>query len=254
MTPVTVRNLKIGEGVPKICVPVTGATKEEILEEIKAPDMACADMIEWRADCFLEVFQKDKLEEILLELRTALSEKPILFTFRSHFEGGSKTATVAEYTTLIQTAVLSGNIDLVDIEVFMDGCAVKALVQMAREHNVKVVASNHDFEKTPDKKEIIDRLCAMQILDADILKIAVMPKDKKDVLTLLSATEEMNRMYASRPIITMSMSGTGIISRICGETFGSAVTFASVGRASAPGQIKAKELKETLFVLHNYIN
>ena len=37
LTPVTVRNLKIGEGVPKICVPVTGATKEEILKEIKAP-------------------------------------------------------------------------------------------------------------------------------------------------------------------------------------------------------------------------
>ena len=58
MTPVTVRNLKIGEGVPKICVPVTGATKEEILKEIKAPDMACADLIEWRADCFLKCFKK----------------------------------------------------------------------------------------------------------------------------------------------------------------------------------------------------
>ena len=91
---------------------------------------------------------------------------------------------------------------------------------MAREHNVKVVASNHDFEKTPGKKELIDRLCHMQNLGADILKIAVMPKDKKDVLTLLSATEEMNRMYASRPIITMSMSGTALSAAFVAKLLG----------------------------------
>lgn len=47
----------------------------------------------------------------------------------------------------------------------------------------------------------------MQELDADIPKIAVMPQNKKDVLTLLSATEEMASEYADRPIITMSMAG-----------------------------------------------
>ena len=53
----------------------------------------------------------------------------------------------------------------------------------------------------------------MQELDADILKIAVMPQNSRDVLTLLSATEEMTRLYAERPLITMSMGGTGLISR-----------------------------------------
>ena len=76
----------------------------------------------------------------------------------------------------------------------------------------------------------------MQELDADIPKIAVMPQNKKDVLTLLAATEEMVSEYADRPIITMSMAGTGLISRLCGEVFGSALTFGAVGKASAPGQ------------------
>lgn len=49
----------------------------------------------------------------------------------------------------------------------------------------------------------------MQELGADIPKIAVMPQSRKDVLTLLSATEEMASKYADRPIITMSMSATG---------------------------------------------
>ena len=56
----------------------------------------------------------------------------------------------------------------------------------------------------------------MQELGADIPKIAVMPRNKKDVLTLLAATEEMSSEYADRPIITMSMAETGVISRLCG--------------------------------------
>lgn len=49
----------------------------------------------------------------------------------------------------------------------------------------------------------------MQELGADISKIAVMPQSTEDVLTLLSATEEMRRCYADRPVLTMSMAGTG---------------------------------------------
>ena len=54
-----------------------------------------------------------------------------------------------------------------------------------------MVVSNHDFEKTPSKEEIVARLQKMQELGADLPKIAVMPQCKKDVLTLLAATEEM---------------------------------------------------------------
>lgn len=90
----------------------------------------------------------------------------------------------------------------------------------------------------------------MQSLGADILKIAVMPQKPADILTLLLATEEMHRKYAKCPLITMSMSGMGIVSRICGETFGSAVTFGAASKASAPGQIGTKELAESLRIIH----
>ena len=88
-------------------------------------------------------------------------------------------------------------------------------------------------------------------MGADIAKIAVMPQSRKDVLTLLSATEEMTSEYAKIPVITMSMGGLGAISRICGEVFGSAVTFGAVSRESAPGQLGAEELDMALSILHN---
>ena len=48
----------------------------------------------------------------------------------------------------------------------------------------------------------------------------------------------------------MSMSPLGLMSRICGETFGSCVTFGSVLKPSAPGQIQASKLKEVLQIIH----
>ena len=77
-----------------------------------------------------------------------------------------------------------------------------------------------------------------------------MPQNKKDVLTLLAATEEMVNNYADRPIITMSMAGTGVVSRMCGEVFGSALTFGAAGKVSAPGQIDVEELRTVLGIIH----
>lgn len=64
---------------------------------------------------------------------------------------------------------------------------------------MKVIASNHDFHKTPSKEELIHRLRLMQDFDADLPKIAVMPTCRQDVLTLLSATLEMGRNLRRPP-------------------------------------------------------
>ena len=72
----------------------------------------------------------------------------------------------------------------------------------------------------------------------------------QDVLTLLAATEEMSSEHADCPIITMSMDSTGVISRLCGEVFGSALTFGAAGKASASGQMKVEDLRTALRLLH----
>ena len=113
-----------------------------------------------------------------------------------------------------------------------------------------VVGSNHDFNKTPSKDELVSRLRKMQEMGADLPKIAVMPQNTHDVLILLDATQEMYHQYANRPIITMSMSATGVISRICGEVFGSSMTFGAVGKVSAPGQIPVERLNTATEILH----
>lgn len=250
MKTVKVRNIVIGEGVPKICVPIVGVTKEDIVKEARTFGNIPVDVVEWRVDWFENVFEFDKVLEVLKSLREALGEIPLLMTFRTSKEGGEKSIEPEAYAELNMKAARSGYVDLVDVEVFTGDDIVRQIVECAHACGVKVVASNHDFFKTPAKEEIVSRLRKMQELDADIPKIAVMPQNKKDVLTLLAATEEMYSEYADRPIITMSMAGTGVISRLCGEVFGSALTFGAAKKASAPGQMGVNDLSTVLNLLH----
>ena len=250
MNTVKIRDIEIGAGAPKIIVPIVGITKEDIIEEAKTFDSIPVDVVEWRVDWFEGVFDFAKVEDVLKDLRTVLGNIPLLMTFRTSKEGGEKAIEPDVYVELNKKAAATGLVDLVDVEAFTGDSYVKEIIEAAHEAGVAVVASNHDFDKTPDKDDIVGRLRKMQELDADIPKIAVMPQNKRDVLTLLAATEEMVSEYADRPIITMSMAGTGLISRLCGEVFGSALTFGAVGKASAPGQMNAADLNTVLNLIH----
>lgn len=247
---VEVRGLKIGEGIPKICVPIMGDHLEALIQEIDKLKNEPIDLVEWRIDYYETINDLEDVINTLKQIRSALGNTPLLVTFRSKKEGGEKAISEAEYILLNKTIIESQQADLVDVELFIGNKIVKEITEFAHQHNVKIVMSNHDFTQTPSKEEIIKRLCRMQELGADLPKIAVMPQTTGDVLTLLNATNEMVIEHADRPIITMSMAGIGMISRLAGEVFGSALTFGSIKKASAPGQISVNKLNKILKTIH----
>lgn len=247
---VAVKDVIIGEGSPKICVSLMGTTLAELKEEAEALKELHSDVVEWRTDFFTEVEEVEAVKTALSEIHTIIPELPLIFTFRSAKEGGQKQVSTEYYFLLNKAAVETGLVDIIDVELFNDEMDVKELVEAAHLHNVSVIISNHDFNGTPPKEEIISRLCKAQELGGDLPKIAVMPKDAGDVLTLLEATHIMKKEYADRPIITMSMAGAGVISRLAGEIFGSALTFGAAHKPSAPGQVAVSELRNVLSLLH----
>ncbi len=252
MNRVRVRQTVIGEGKPKIVVPIVARTEEEVEEQVKEARQQKADMLEWRGDWFDGIFDWERVENVLRQLRKYVGEIPVLFTFRTANEGGEKEISRDEYRRLNIEVAKSKMADLIDVE----GVAFEnadSLIEELKELGSKVIVSSHDFNKTPQKNEMIRRLCEMQKMGADIVKLAVMPQSVKDVLELLAATEEMNRLYAKQPIVTMSMAGQGVISRLAGELVGSAMTFGTAGKASAPGQIDVKELDFILTTIHNQL-
>ena len=244
-----VRGLAIGQGSPKIVVPIVDVTKDGILSSARAIHAMKPDVVEWRCDWFSGGCDIDSVKDVLKDLREALGDIPLLFTFRTGKEGGKTPLAPDPYAELLKGAASTGLVDLIDVELFTGDETFSDILSFAHACDVPVIASSHDFQKTPGKEEIFSRLKKMDILGADILKIAVMPESRADVITLLDATQEADAAIA-KPIVTMSMGQMGLISRLCGEAFGSALTFGSVGAASAPGQMNAGDLRRVLDLIH----
>lgn len=247
--PIQIKNIILGQGMPKICVPLTAQTAEELFSQAEASVAAGADLVEWRADFFEELEQEVKTAETLELLSDIVGQVPLLFTIRTKKEGGNREISTDDYVNYNLLAARTGYADLVDVEAFDNEEEKKKLISEIRKLGVKVIASTHDFQKTDSRETLLSRFLEMDASGADILKMAVMPKDFEDVAAIMQATNEMTKL-TDRPLISMAMGDTGSMSRISGENFGSCVTFGTVGKASAPGQFPIKELRMMMEALH----
>ncbi len=242
---VALRGIRIGEGTPGICVPVTGKSKEEILEGAKAAAAAGPDLAEWRIDFWEELLDESRRAEVLSQIADLLGEIPLLFTFRSREEGGSRELSKEAYRELNLWAARQPEIDLVDVEALNPRWDSSSLIRQIREEGKPVIGSRHYFDRTPEQQELEEIFENLAASGADILKLAVMPESREDVLRLMAATlKESGRR--EQPVVTMSMGTLGMISRISGGLTGSAITFGTAGEASAPGQLPAEDLRKIL--------
>lgn len=245
---IKVKNLSIGQGRPKICALVMGETKEDILELAEKSNSVNCDMIEFRADYFPNITDWDTAQDLLSDLRKTV-KKPIIFTFRSKEEGGKQEITAEKYKELLRFVAEGGFAELVDIEESSD--CDSDFIEELKSDGVYIILSKHDFDRTPSQEEIVKTFINMQNKGADIIKAAYMPNTKRDVLNLINATEEMTSNYAGCPVVAISMGHLGVVTRILGEFLESAITFASITKASAPGQINIEGMEKVLDIIHD---
>jgi 3-dehydroquinate dehydratase-1 len=245
-----IRGIIIGEGKPKIIVPIIEKNETLIYEKAKSMVDLPIDVIEWRVDAFDDVFDKEKTLSVLRQLRELFTDKILIFSYRLLKEGGTREIAMDTYTNLNQFAAESGMVDLVDVALI--SCPDVAAENISRIHKagVLIMGSYHNFAGTPEKAVLIRTLMNMQGMGADIAKIAVMPTNADDLLTLLNATYETASKYGDKPIVTTAMSPAGLLSRVAGEIFGSSMTYGAIGEATAPGQISVELLDDVLNLLH----
>lgn len=250
MNALRIKNKTIGEGRPLVCVPVMEQSREAVIKEITYLSQSCADMIEWRVDAFGEFKDYNAVREVLDSVAPVLGEKLFLYTFRSKKQGGNAEVEAEVLADLHDLAAESRCVDFVDLEYFEEERPLKKIRELQAK-GVRVIASHHDFEETPEPEVMRMLLEKMCVGGADIVKLAVMPKSQKDVLNVLEITTEFHRQNPDTPIITMSMGKLGNISRLCGETFGSCVTFGAHEKPSAPGQYEMNQLMGILNAIHD---
>lgn len=241
-----------GKRMPLICIPLTGKHKVEINHEFETILSQRPDMIEWRLDFLDGISDTDYVLSIADKI-TEASDVPVLVTIRSEKEGGEKIPlTEDEKVDLLSRISERTRVHLLDYEVLNSPEHVRELRKRTREHGKQLILSYHNFAVTPPNTEMMEHMRLAESYGADIVKLAVMPGSKDDVLRLLEWTRQADQTL-SLPIVTMAMGQIGSLSRIVGWAYGSVMTFGVGNKPSAPGQVPVKQLREMIDQMHQMV-
>lgn len=251
MKTVTLRNIQIGKGIPKVIVPIAESSHEGILAAGKKLSQSDTDAVEWRADYYEELPNKDAVLSLLGELRTCLGDMPLIFTCRTQKEGGRADISDEKYAELNRAVLHSGNVDAIDIEVFSHGKRAAELIWEIRKEGSVSIGSCH-LAQMPQADTLEDMFNAIQGMGADITKLAAMAQSTEDALSLMGAARRAKQRGVS-PLIAIAMGEHGIISRALAELTGSDGVFAAIGKGTAPGQLSLEATRKILKAIHENI-
>ena len=240
---IDIRGCSLGGLTPLICSPLVGRTRERVLTEAAIVVAKKPDVVEWRVDFFGAIGDTAVVLDTATALRAVVGDAPIIFTRRSKREGGETVALDEEGVVRLYDAVgASRLVDFLDFEIGNDPEHVRRVVANAHAHKIRVILSYHNFGYTPGQDILVQHFLEAERLGGDVGKVAVMPRDRTDVLTLLAATAEADAK-AHIPLISMSMGPLGSVTRMIGGVFGSALSFAVGEGSSAPGQMPIADLR-----------
>jgi len=250
MKSLNIKNILIGQGKPKICIPLTGSTEKKIMSQLGEAKKQNCDIAEWRADYFYAEGERSAADTAkLYEKIMFYADMPVIFTLRTGNEGGMAAVGWEQHADIISDVIKKVNGDIIDLQLLKDDGSsderrITDIVKLAHEHGWKVILSNHDFTRTPARADIAEMMCRMQRLGADLPKVAYMPVSEEDVQCLEEAAGIMEKTHCYTPFIAISMGTLGQRTRMRAGEIGSALTFAAGTEQSAPGQPAAADLRK----------
>ena len=215
----------------KTCVTIAETTPKKI-SKILSQALKKSDYAEIRLD-YLEPIQ------IPLCLRLVRKQiKKCVCTLRPKSEGGKFSGTEKERIAILK---LIAEFDpyLVDVE-YNTLRSNKELYQYLKKSKTRLLVSWHDFNKTPDKKNLKAMYRKMSRF-SNYIKIVTTARSIGDTVRILSLYRDTPKKTS---LISFAMGDHGRISRILCTKLGSPYTYVSLGKPVAPGQFSLDEMKE----------
>lgn len=256
----TVRNVEIGKGIPKIIAPICDKEEDEILHTARKfsiiPvdfDILDIDIVEWRVDWYEYYDDYEKIEAILEELRKILKSIPIIFTIKRSASHGEAEISEEKYVSIYKEVCATKLVDFIDIEDSIGKENMKDIIEVAKDMGTHIITTNHNLKHTPSKAECIATAQELENMGSDIIKIITKPSSKLDVVELLETTIIISEHIVNVPICTISIGEKGGLSRLCGEFFGSCMTYGVDKKKSAPGQPNIEDLSNLLKLIHKNV-
>jgi 3-dehydroquinate dehydratase type I len=203
------------------CLPIQKNTKAKVLRAISD------NLSEYR---FFEVWLDrvvDHDDVFVLRLKNLLHGRLAIV---------SRNADIRHFVSLLKNSPV-----LVDLDV----------ASQAPAFNVKVIASYHNYKKTPDDKALRRIVARMDRYKPAVYKIATYCNNHGDALRLLQLLLELKKL--KKKCIVVGMGPHGVIARIYGALWGNELVFTSKTKAesSAPGQLTKTQMEKIIRNLKN---
>lgn len=223
----------------KICLPIIKQSIPEVLEIIEQQKNNF-DMFEIWVDYLKE--NGEMIQNMLQDLSNNFAKK-IIVVFRR--QNAEPITMPFEKRKIIIEKLANKNIFL-DLDLEQQ---TKDL-EVSKEKKAKVIASFHDYKKTPRTSALVEIIKKMELFQPAIFKIATFCETEKDALHLLHLLLDLKE--EKKDVIILGMGRKGLITRIFGSIWGNEIIFApeSSNEQSAPGQI-TKEQLEKIFSMIN---
>jgi 3-dehydroquinate dehydratase-1/3-dehydroquinate dehydratase/shikimate dehydrogenase len=229
----------------KICVSLAGPDALTMFKQAEAMQ-AMTDVIEIRLDSMVKAD---------IDACQSLFEKPLLFTNRPLWEGGSYDGPEEKRIIPLLEAVRQ-EVAYVDLELRADQRLRKRLLAATSLSPTRLVLSWHNFENTPSQTEL-DEVLAQMIESAAgtpgndkvIGKIVTTAHDPEDALRVLRLQEQAKTAHF--PLSCFCMGEAGQITRLATLYLGGYMTYACLNdaQATAPGQLSLDQLQKLTALL-----
>jgi 3-dehydroquinate dehydratase/shikimate dehydrogenase len=206
----------------KICAVIAEPRAEQALRAARLA-LRRTSILELRLD-YLE--SEDEFASLLRSIVPLASRSTLIATCRRKEAGGRFQGSIARQISRLVLAVASGcswcDLELETLE-RLDASTLRKTLG-----DVRLIASYHDFNRTPARLgEVRKRL---EAAGGDAVKIAAVTRHYRELVRLLRTA------HRRRHVIVVPMGEVGTPGRIAAVREGSALSFAAVDHAVAPGQ------------------
>lgn len=242
-----------------ISIPITSKKLRANLKLIKKALKADPDFIELRFDYINDLTIID--QHFLIPLVELIKSNCLcIFTFRNFKEGGK-----IEIEETIRLEILKDLIkakpNYLDVEMETEEFLLSQVIRLAINEKVNLLFSYHDLYKTPPLNEAQSRInlfihrlkdkfkIDMSFIEIWMYKLIFTAKSLNDNLIPLNLCASLSNKFN---IVSFCMGKQGIISRIFCTKFGSFLTYASLEKETAPGQLRIEKIRKIHELLFNH--
>jgi 3-dehydroquinate dehydratase I len=189
------------------------------------------DLFEVRLDCLVRIV--GRLERQLQSLRA-----PLIITARHSQEGGTNELSLRQRRDLLTRFLNCA--DYIDVEL-RSASALRLVLRMAEQKNVRRIISFHDVNSTPLPRILAAKARAAKVYRANIFKVATRTDTPIQLARLL---DFITNKAADLPVSVMGIGQLGAISRVLLARAGSVLIYASVsGESHIEGQLSLEKFR-----------